>query len=165
MEVRIIYNTNLRIFLKKTIDFDLLISNQSNSDKYTEFSFWTNSWLVFLTLIEDQPPEILDKSSLWLHPVIIPDESSLSCLPEWTATGSNKENQRQSDNKWNNVLSPPQIHTGQPFDLNSMTTEEILALTNEPIPIKIKTKRLVDTPRGKTQYQCDNQKLPSVSST
>ncbi len=142
--------------------FYFLISNISNSDKYTEFTFWTESWLSFLTLIEDQPPEILDKSSLWLHPIILPDETNLTCLPEWTAV-NDKQGQQQTDTKWNNILSPPQVNTGHPFDLNSMTTEEILSLTNEPILIKTKTKKLIDTPRGKTPFQSDNQKILSVS--
>lgn len=126
-------------------------NNLSNADKYTEFTFWTESWLTFLTLIEDQPPEVLDKSSLWLHPIIIPDESNLTCLPEWS-TMNDEHPQQQTDTKWNNILSPPQINTGHPFDLNSMTTEDILSLTNEPIVIKTKTKKLIDTPRGKTPF-------------
>ncbi|CAF4614734.1 unnamed protein product, partial [Rotaria sp. Silwood2] len=146
----------------------LVWNNLSNSDKYTEFTFWTDSWILFLTLIEDQPPEILDKSSLWLHPIIIPDESNLTCLSEWTTMNNDREQQRQTDSKWNNILSPPQINTGQPFDLNSMTTDEILSLTNEPILIKTKTRKLIDTPRGKTPFQKDNQKTlstPNKSST
>ena len=131
----------------------MLIRNLSNADKYTEFSFWTDSWLTFLTLIEDQPPEILDKSSLWLHPIIIPDESNLTCLPEWTTLNNDQTSQQQTDSKWNNILSPPQVHTGHPFDLNSMTTDEILSLTTEPpILTKPKIKKLIDTPRGKTPF-------------
>ncbi|CAF3755723.1 unnamed protein product [Rotaria sordida] len=151
----------------------LIWNNLSNSDKYTEFTFWTDAWISFLNLIEDQPPEILDKSSLWLHPIIIPNESNITCLPEWTAMNNNKEEQQQqqqqqTDNKWNNILSPPQVNTGQPFDLNSLTTDEILSLTNEPILLKTKTKKLIDTPRGKTPFQLDNQKMlstPNKSST
>jgi len=134
----------------------------SNSDKYTEFNFWTESWLAFLTLIEDQPPEILNKSSLWLHPLIVPDESNSTCLPEWTAM-NDEQHQHQTDSKWNNILSPPQINTGNPFDLNSMSTEDILSLSNEPILIKPKAKKLIDTPRGKTPVQLDNPKMLSVS--
>ena len=44
-----------------------------------------------------------------------------------------------------------------------MTTEDILSLTTEPIVIKTKTKKLIDTPRGKTPFQSDNQKILSVS--
>ncbi|CAF3722810.1 unnamed protein product [Rotaria sp. Silwood1] len=140
----------------------LIWNNLSNSNKYTEFTFWTDSWISFLNLIEDQPPEILDKSSLWLHPIIIPDESNLTCLSEWTAMNNDKHQQQQTDSKWNNILSPPQINTGQPFDLNSMTTDEILSLTNQPLVIKTKTKKLIDTPRGKTPFQLDNQKTLST---
>lgn len=132
-----------------------LFSNLSNSDKYTEFAFWNNSWLTFLSLIEDQPPEILDKSSLWLHPLIIPEESNLTCLPEWTTKTDDPQSpppQQQADSKWNNILSPPQIHTGHRFDLNTMSTDDILSLTSEPIPMKTKGKKLLDTPRGKTPY-------------
>ncbi len=106
--------------------------------------------MTFLTLIEDQPPELLDKSSLWLHAIIIPDESNLTCLPEWTTNNENP--QQQTDSKWNNILSPPQINTGNPFDLNSMTTDDILLLSNEPVLPKLKTKKLLDTPRGKTPF-------------
>ncbi len=147
MEVR----DDLFFILIFTIFFFFFNSNPLNSDKYTEFAFWTKSWLTFLTLIEDQPPEILDKSSLWLHPIIIPDETNLTCLSEWT-TINDEQFQQQTDNKWNNILSPPQINTGHPFDLNSMTTEDILSLTSEPIIIKSKTKKLIDTPRGKTPF-------------
>ncbi|CAF2184375.1 unnamed protein product [Rotaria magnacalcarata] len=144
----------------------LIWNNASTSDKYTEFAFWTDSWLSFLTLIEDQSPEILDKSSLWLHPIIVPEESNLTCLPEWATMNHKKEQHQQqqqpTDSKWNNILSPPQVNTGQPFDLNSMTTEEILSLTNEPISFKTKTKRLLETPRGKTPFQLDNQKVLST---
>lgn len=125
--------------------------------------------MTFLTLIEDQPPEILDKSSLWLHPIIIPDESNLTCLPEWTTI--NDENQQtpqqqpqQNDTKWNNILSPPQINTGHPLDLNSMTTDDILSLTSEPIITKSKTRKLIDTPRGKTPFT-PNKTASSSSST
>lgn len=135
------------------IYLSFLISNRSNADKYTEFSFWTDSWLTFLTLIEDQPPEIIDKSSLWSHPVIIPDESKISCLPDWSTSTDEQVQSQSTDGKWNNILSPPQVNPGHLIDLNSMTTEEILALTNEPpILIKPKTKKLIDTPRGKTPF-------------
>ncbi len=141
-------------------------SNPSNADKYTEFSFWTESWLTFLTLIEDQPPEVLDKSSLWLHPIIIPNESNLTCLPEWaTANDDQQQQQQQADSKWNNILSPPQVNTGPPFDLNSMTTDDILSLTSEPILIKSKTKRLIDTPRGKTPFTPNKTSSSSSSAT
>ena len=140
-------------------------SNPSNSDKYTEFAFWTSSWLTFLTLIEDQPPEILDKSSLWLHPIIVPDESNLTCLPEWTTKTDDPQSpspQQQTDSKWNNILSPPQVQTGHPFDLNSLSTDDILSLTSEPIVVKSKGKKLLDTPRGKTPFTPNK---PSSSST
>ncbi len=140
----------------------LIWNNPSNSDKYTEFAFWTTSWLTFLTLIEDQPPEILDKSSLWLHPLIIPDESNLTCLPEWTAHNENL--QQQTDSKWNNILSPPQINTGNPFDLNSMTTDDILLLTSEPVLPKTKAKKLLDTPRGKTPFTPNKTSSSSTTS-
>lgn len=110
-------------------------------------------WLNFLDVIEDQPPEILDKSSLWLQPIIVPDESQLTCLPQWTTIDPDPTT---SETKWNNLLSPPQVHTGPPFDLQSMTTEEISALTTE-IPILSKTKakpaKFIETPRGKTPFQ------------
>ncbi|CAF4301731.1 unnamed protein product, partial [Adineta steineri] len=70
--------------------------------------------------------------------------------------------QQQTDSKWNNILSPPQVNTGNPFDLNSMTTEEIVSLTNEPIVIKTKPKKLIDTPRGKTPFLSENQKILST---
>jgi hypothetical protein len=132
----------------------VLFSNTSNMDKFTEMSFWTNSWLSFLTLVEEQPMEIFDKSSLWLTPLMIPDESSISCLPEWTATerDSSSEESPMIDSKWNNILSPPHVNIGSPFDLNGMSTDEIVSLTNEPVLGKNKTKlaRLIETPRGKT---------------
>ena len=136
----------------------------SNSDKYTEFTFWTESWLAFLTLIEDQPPEVLDKSSLWLHPIVVPDESNLTCLPDWTPANDEQHQyqSQQTDSKWNNILSPPQVNTGHLFDLNSMSTEEILALTTEPVLQKTKTKKLIDTPRGKTPFHSESQKMLSV---
>ncbi|CAF1177730.1 unnamed protein product [Adineta steineri] len=161
---RLTYFQQLRKNSKSMENRKRLIWNiPSNSEKYTEFTFWTESWLSFLSLIEDQPPEILDKSSLWLHPIIVPDESNLTCLPEWTAMNDDQHPyQQQTDSKWNNILSPPQVNTGNPFDLNSMTTEEIVSLTNEPIVIKTKPKKLIDTPRGKTPFLSENQKILST---
>ena len=147
----------------------LAFSNASNADKYTEFAFWTESWLAFLTLIEDQPPEILDKSSLWLHPIVMPDESNLTCLPEWTAVDDDRPSpsspgQQPADSRWSNIFSPPQVHNDQPLDLNSMSTDDILSLTNEPRLAKTKSKpaKLIDTPRGKTPFSLDNQRPLSV---
>ena len=117
-------------------------------------------------MIEEQPPEILDKSSLWLQPIIAPDESQLTCLPQWTAGDPSPSVPSSNESKWNNLLSPPQVHTGPPFDLQSMSTEEIGALTNEiPVLSKTKTKaaKFVDTPRGKTPFQNTPNKSSSNS--
>ena len=152
-------NTNICFFVRQ-------FRNSSNSDKYTEFSFWIDAWLKFLDLVEDQPIEILDKSSLWLHPILVPDESNLKCLSDWTTIDIDSLiDPPASDNKWNNILSPPQVNTGPPFDLHSMGTEEILSLTNDSIltKSKVKTAKLIDTPRGKTPLKPDNGKILSVN--
>ena len=92
----------------------------------------------------------------------MPDESNLTCLPDWITTSNNNDEQHKTDTQWSNMLSPPRVNTGPPLDINSMSTEEILSLTNEAILIRTKTKRPIDTPRGKTPFPLDDQKMLSV---